>query len=159
MNFNPELDLILERFADVPKERIFEAWTNPELMKQWFTPRPWRTSEVVLELRPGGIFKTTMNGPDGEEFSGEGCVLEVIPNQRFAWTSALGENYRPNPPMEGAFTFSAFIDIEDYEGGSKYTARVYHSDKEGKEKHEAMGFHGGWGTAFDQLVEMVKAQS
>jgi len=63
---HPQFDLILERIVDVPKELVWSAWTNPEYVKKWFTPAPWTTVDCEIDLRPGGIFQTTMRSPEGE---------------------------------------------------------------------------------------------
>lgn len=157
---NPSLDLSIERIVDVSPELVWKGWTTPELMKQWFAPKPWTTPEIELDLRPGGIFRTSMRGPEGEAFDGKGCVLEVVPNEKLVWTSAMGPGYRPHPlsVVEAIpFVFTAIITMEPHEGGTKYRALVVHADEESKEKHNAMGFHDGWGTVFNQLVEVVKA--
>ena len=92
---NPQFDLLLERVVDVPRELVWRAWTTPELLKKWFTPRPWETIDCELELRPGGIFRTTMRSPEGEECPVLGCFLEVVENERLVWTEALGPGFRP----------------------------------------------------------------
>lgn len=154
---DPSLDLLLERIVDVPAHLVWKAWTTPELIKQWFTPRPWVTTECVLDLRPGGIFRTAMRGPEGEEHAGDGCVLEVVECRKFAWTSALGPGYRPQITPAGAFAFTAVLTFEAMGDQTKYSALVIHADEESKDKHAAMGFHGGWATALDQLVELMKS--
>ena len=53
---NPKLDLVLERVVDVPRELVWRAWTEPELMKQWFTPAPWQTVDCEVDLRPAEFF-------------------------------------------------------------------------------------------------------
>ena len=63
---DPALDLVLERVIDVPPERVWAAWTQPELVKKWFTPVPWQTADCQIDLRPGGIFRTVLEGPDGQ---------------------------------------------------------------------------------------------
>ncbi len=156
---DPKLDLVLERVVDVPPERVWAAWTTPELLKQWFTPAPWTTVDCELDLRPGGIFRTVMRSPEGEQFDNAGCVLEVVPGRRFVWTGALLPGFRPLPPEAIAaapFLFSAAITIEPHEGGTRYTAHVIHADEAGASKHAEMGFLQGWGAALDQLVAMVK---
>jgi len=152
---DPALDLVLERTVDVPRELIWEAWTKPELLKQWFTPAPWTTAECEIDLRPGGKFRTLMRGPEGEEFDGVSCFLEIVPNQKLVWTSALGEGYRPHPPSEGC-TFTAIITLEEHQGGTKYRVLLVHADAEAKNNHDGMGFQEGWGKAFDQLIAVVK---
>ena len=64
---NPALDLVLERTIAVSPERVWAAWTQPELLMQWFTPAPWKTVAADLDVRPGGRFATTMESPEGEQ--------------------------------------------------------------------------------------------
>jgi len=157
---DPERDLVLTREIDVSPTAVWQAWTEPERLKQWFTPRPWTTPEVEVDLRPGGIFRTVMRGPDGEEGGGTGCILEVVPGARLIWTGALGPGFRPNPKadMPIDMTFTAIIAMEPNDaGGTRYTAAVMHADAAGATQHEQMGFFEGWGTCLDQLVEHVKA--
>ena len=158
---NPKLDLVLERIADVPRELVWAAWTQPEHLKKWFTPAPWKTTGCDVDLRPGGIFRTVMGGPEGEEFTGTGCILEVVPNEKLVWTSALEPGYRPKvqTPRTGPndeFYFTAVITLEEHGTGTKYTATLIHGDEASARTHEGMGFHHGWGAAFDQLVALVK---
>src|SRR5262245_41418306 len=83
--FNPKLDLMLERVVDVPADLVWDCWTIPEHIKVWFTPRPWRTTECEIDLRPGGKFRTVMQGPEGQVFDLAGCYLEIVPKQRLVW--------------------------------------------------------------------------
>ena len=157
---DPALDLVLDRVVDVPPAALFAGWTQPHLITQWFTPRPWETIAAEVELWPGGTFHTVMRSPEGEEFPNTGCVLEVVPDRKFAWTGALGPGFRPQPKQEMAtvpFVMSAEIRLEPYgNGGTRYVATVIHGDEESRRKHEEMGFHEGWGAALDQLVELIK---
>ena len=154
---NPELDLVLERVVPVSPARIWRAWTEPEQLKQWFCPRPWRTTECEIDLRPGGRFYTVFRSPEGQDMPPNvGCYLEVVPNERLVWTGALGPGFRPVNHPSGVPVFTAIITIEPVEGGSKYTAIAMHRDPEGTAQHKAMGFYEGWGAALDQLVELVQ---
>jgi uncharacterized protein YndB with AHSA1/START domain len=92
---DPKLDLVLERVVDVPPNLVWAAWTTPEYVKKWFTPAPWQTIECEIDLRPGGIFRTLMRSPEGQEFPNIGCYLEVIENQKLVWTAALKPGYPP----------------------------------------------------------------
>src|ERR1700759_4706284 len=123
---NPKLDLVLERVVDVSKERVWAAWTKPEHIKKWFTPAPWTTVDCEIDLRPGGIFRTVMRSPEGQEFPNEGCYLEVVENRKLVWTGALGPGYRPRDTTAFPFVFTAIIMLEPHGTGTKYTARVLH---------------------------------
>ncbi len=152
---DPDLDLLLEREVDVPRELVWAAWTQPEQLKRWFTPAPWTTIDCEIDLRPGGIFRTVMRSPQGEEFPNVGCYLEVVENERLVWTSVLGPGYRPSD-QPGDVPLTAVISLEPSERGTKYSALAIHPDREVCARHAEMGFHDGWGAALDQLVALVK---
>ncbi|MFW6074027.1 MAG: SRPBCC family protein [Chloroflexota bacterium] len=152
---DPEKDLVLERTIDVAPELVWKAWTTPEHLVKWFTPKPWETVDCKIDLRPGGIFSTTMRSPEGEEFPGVGCYLDVVPGERIVWSSALGPGFRPQDDSEG-FAFTAIISIQPEGSGTKYTAVAIHGDIEDAKSHENMGFYDGWGTVVDQMVAYIK---
>lgn len=152
-SFDPNLDLVLERVVDVPPALVWAAWTTPELIKQWFAPKPWTVSACQIDLRPGGSCATTMRSPEGQEFPNVGCYLEVIPNKRLTFTDAMGAGFRPS---ERPF-FTAIVNMEAVGADStRYTAIAVHRDPAGKQQHENMGFTVGWGICLDQLVALMK---
>jgi len=59
--------LVATRIFNPPREKVFRAWTEPDLLKQWFAPRPWTTSKAELDARPGGANLAMMRGPEGNE--------------------------------------------------------------------------------------------
>ena len=155
---NPDLDLVLERTVPVAPERVWEAWTEPELLKQWFTPAPWKTVDVDIDVRPGGRCVTTMESPEGEQFPNAGCYLEVRPNELLVFTSVMTEDFRPVTPANGAedLPFTARIEITPADdGGTHYRAVAMHADEEAAGRHREMGFADGWGAALDQLVALM----
>ncbi len=163
LNLNPELDLVLERIIDVPRELVWQAWTTPEKLMPWFCPLPWKTVECEIDLRVGGKFYTVMQSPEGQSFPNTGCYLEIIPNEKLVWTNAVEPGFRPaktpeaNPGHECAeFSMTAIIMLELHAKGTKYTALVMHATKETRIQHEKMGFEEGWGACLDQLVAMIK---
>jgi uncharacterized protein YndB with AHSA1/START domain len=155
---DPELDLVLERTIPVPPERVWAAWTEPELLVQWFTPAPWKTASCDLDLRPGGRCNVTMESPEGEQFPNAGCYLWVEPHTLLVFTSVMTEGYRPVTPSNGAddLPFTARIELAPSgDGGTHYRAVVIHADRDGCRRHAEMGFHDGWGAALDQLVALM----
>ena len=147
-------DLVLERIVPCTVEHLWKGWTDPEVLVRWFTPAPWKTIEAAIELRPGGIFRTVMQGPDGETGGGEGCVLVAEPMSRFVWTSALGPGFRPVPAADGELLFTAEIEFAPTTGGSLYRATARHVNEADAAVHAEMGFQQGWGAALDQLVAL-----
>ena len=156
-----ETDLVLERTIDAPIDLVWTAYTDPEHIKRWFAPRPYEITECELDLRPGGVFRIRMVGPDGFDtgHGTPGCVLEVVDREKLAWTSALGPGYRPNLMGEGceSFPFTAVVTFADAGNGkTTYRAVALHKDAADRKTHEDMGFHDGWGTVAGQLEEFAK---
>lgn len=144
-------ELVLERIIDAPVENVFKAWTDPELLKQWFAPLPWTTPQAELDVRPGGANLIVMRSPEGVDMPNRGVYLEVVPNKRLVITDAYTKAWEPSehPFMTVVLTF------EDVGGKTKYTARARHWTVADREKHEQMGFHEGWGLCADQLAAVA----
>jgi len=144
-------ELSFSRLINAPREKVFRAWTDPELLKQWFAPLPWTTPRAELDVRPGGSNLIVMRGPNGQEFPNQGVYLEVIKNERLVFTDAYSRAWEPaaKPFMTVILTF------EDQSGKTKYTVRVRHWTEADRETHEKMGFHTGWGQCADQLEALV----
>jgi uncharacterized protein YndB with AHSA1/START domain len=145
-------DLILTRVIDAPPEKVFRAWTEPELMKLWFAPKPWTTANVETDVRPGGSSLFVMVSPEGQEFPNRGIYLEVVRNQRLVFTDAYRQAWEPSekPFMTVILTF------EEVDGKTNYTARVRHWSEADREAHEKMGFHEGWKLCAEQLADLVE---
>jgi uncharacterized protein YndB with AHSA1/START domain len=157
MMIDPKLDLVFERIVDVSPELVWMAWTQPDHLKKWFTPAPWTTVDCEIDLRPGGVFRTVMRSPEGEDFPNLGCYLEIVPNRKLVWTDALEAGFRPSrQETKLPFRFTATVLLDPHGKGTKYRAIVMHKDEESRNKHDAMGFQAGWGKALEQLVEHVK---
>jgi uncharacterized protein YndB with AHSA1/START domain len=144
-------ELVLTRLIDAPREKLFRAWTDPALLKQWFAPLPYTTPVAELDVRPGGSNLIVMRGPDGKDIPNHGVYLAVVPNERLVFTDAYSKAWEPSekPFMTVILTF------EDEGGKTRYTVRVLHWTAADREAHEKMGFHQGWGMCTDQLAALV----
>lgn len=148
----PVHELSLTRIIDAPPAKLWRAWTEPDLLKSWFCPAPWRVSEADLDLRPGGRNRIIMNGPDGEVVANEGVYLEIVPERKLVFTDAYSEGWVPaeKPFMTGVITFE---DLGD--GRTRYVAKALHWNAEDRKIHEDMGFEEGWGICADQLASLA----
>jgi len=144
-------DLTLTCLIDAPREKVFRAWTDSALLKQWFAPLPYTTPVAELDVRPGGANFIVMRGPDGQDMPMRGVYLEVVTNERLVFTNAYTKAWEPSekPFMTVILTF------EDEGGKTRYTARVRHWTVADREAHEKMGFHPGWSQCTDQLAALV----
>jgi uncharacterized protein YndB with AHSA1/START domain len=144
-------ELVLTRLIDAPPSKVYRAWTEPELLKQWFAPKPYTTPFAEMDVRPGGSSLIVMQGPDGVQMPNPGVYLEVVENRKLVATDAYVKAWEPSekPFMTVILTF------DDEGGKTRYTARALHWTVEDRETHEKMGFHEGWGICTDQLEALV----
>jgi uncharacterized protein YndB with AHSA1/START domain len=60
-------DLVITRIINAPREKVYKAWTDPELLKRWFAPLPYTTPVAELDVRPGGANLIVMRDPQGND--------------------------------------------------------------------------------------------
>lgn len=163
MHTSSQFDLQLQRDVDVSPSDVWRAWTTPELIYQWFCPRPWKVVDCEIDLRAGGLFRNVMQSPEGQHMpENVGCFLLVEPLKRLVWTNMMGPGFQPQPApasIQLGFPFVVDLVFEPLpQERTRYKAKVMHADAAGRDAHAAMGFEQGWGIALDQLVELMKAQ-
>lgn len=147
-------ELVLARIIDAPREKLFRAWTDAEILKQWFVPAPWTISKAEIDVRPGGASLIVMKDPEGNEYPNAGIYLEILENEKIVFTDAYTSAWQPS---EKPF-FTAVVTFEDEgDGKTRYIARALHWTMEDLKAHEKMGFHEGWGQVAEQL-EAVAAK-
>jgi uncharacterized protein YndB with AHSA1/START domain len=144
-------ELVLTRLIDAPPEKVYRAWTDPELLKQWFAPLPYTTPVAKLDVRPGGANLIVMRDPQGSDLPNAGVYLEVVENKKLVFTDAYTRAWDPSekPFMTVILTF------ENENGKTRYTARVLHWTVADREMHEKMGFERGWGQCADQMEALI----
>ncbi len=144
-------ELTISRFIDASPAKVWTAWSDAEHFAKWWIPAP---IECKLDLRPEGAFETQMREGGGEfRPHVEGCFLDIAPEQRLVFTTALAEGWRPIEPW---LALTAIMTFETEGRGTRYSARVMHKNAGDSRKHEEMGFYEGWGTTIDQLAAFVE---
>jgi len=148
-----DLSLTLDRIIKAPRARIWRCWTEPELLKQWYCPKPWTVSHAELDVRPGGRNHVVMRGPEGQEMFVPGVYLEVDAGRRLVFTDAFTTAWIPSGK---AFMVGEVTLVDTPDGHTRYLARALHWNVDDRDAHEKMGFHDGWNKAADQLEALAQ---
>ena len=82
-------EVVVTRTFDAPARLVFEAWTNPELFKQWWVPRSMGMTlrSCELDVRTGGEYRLVFGDDAAKPMAFFGTYLDVVPNQRIVWTN------------------------------------------------------------------------
>lgn len=153
MKLNPETDLTFTRTINAPRSLLWECWTTPAHVKNFFVPKPHSIEECEIDLRVGGKFNTVFN-VDGKSMENKGVYLEIIEGQRLVFTDTYSEGWTP---AADPFMTSIIESEDDGKGGTTYTATARHRSSESRKSHEDMGFFDGWGTVATQLEAYAKS--
>jgi len=153
MKLNPETDLSFTRTLAAPRALLWECWTTPEHIMQFFMPKPHRLVSCEIDLRVGGKFNTIMN-VDGQQITNTGVFLEIVTGKRLVFTDTYAEGWVPaaDPFMTAIIDFA-----DDAHGGTSYTATARHRSSQSRQTHEDMGFFDGWGTVATQLEDYARS--
>lgn len=133
--------IVLERLFDADAQTLYDAWTDPEIMAQWFFVGMDWSAEVENELRVGGGYRLAMLMPTGERHTMHGDYLELDPPRRvvFSWSSHVVENSR--------------VTIELETKGEQTLLRLTHElipTAEARDAHRQ-----GWGGCLENLARRV----
>ena len=134
--------LSIKKTFNAPINLVWDAWTQPEHIAQWWGPKGMDVQVVEHDFRVGGKWQYAMPMPDGSKFTSEG-VYSVIVELEKIFSSA---NFKP---MTEGVEIQAFFE----EDGDKtnFVFNCIHPTEEYCKQQENMGFYNGWGSAFDRL--------
>ena len=142
-----EHTLVIERELDAPRELVWKVWTDPDEVTKWWGPEHFTTPRegIEFDLRPGGVCRMTMVGPDGAEYPSEGHFGIVEPPERLSF----GEETTDHPLIESGETTVEFIDL-----GENRTRVVVTSRMICAEELVDMA-RSGWGSQLDKLEALL----
>lgn len=142
-------DLVLTRVLDAPRELVFRAWTDPKHLAHWFGPRGFTNPVCEVDLRPGGLWRHVMRGPDGNNYPMIVYYQEIVVPERLVFLSYVPDQQKPLFEILNTVTF-----IEQG-GKTKLTveARVLKSTPEAAPM--LAGMEEGWKQTLDRLASHV----
>jgi uncharacterized protein YndB with AHSA1/START domain len=112
---NPR-SIIGTREFDAPRELVFSAWTDPKHLAQWWGPNGFTTTTYSFDLRPGGVWRFVMHGPDGRDYQNRITFDEIVPPERIVYRHAGGDDVEP-------VQFRQTVMFEDLDGRTRITWR------------------------------------
>ena len=142
-------EIVLTRVFNAPRHLVFEAFTNPELLKRWFGPHGWSLRVCEVDYRVGGSFRFIMRGPDGTEMGMRGTYKEIAPPNR----SVHMESFDDFPGSESQVT-TVFAEKD---GKTTMIATVLYPSKEVRDAVIQSGMEHGAAETYDRLAEMLES--
>jgi uncharacterized protein YndB with AHSA1/START domain len=140
-------EIVSERVFDAPRERVFAAYTDPELIPEWWGPRRMTTIVDQMDVRPGGAWRFIMREPDGQETGFRGTYREVTPPeeivQTFEWEGMPGH------------VIIETARFEDLGGRTKVTTTSLFHTTEERDGMLASGMERGLTESHDRLAELL----
>lgn len=154
----PDVFTITRIFA-APRERVWQAWTQPDQLAQWFGPKGSKSEVLHFDLRPGGWLHTCMEAPDGSRMWGKNTYETIDPPARLVWSQSFSDaegNAVPAPfPMPWPLHMRTTVDFAEDGEGTRVTLTwepIDPTEEQSASFRDMLGsMHGGWTGSFDQL--------
>ena len=140
----------ITRVFDAPRALVWQAWTDPKMMAQWFGPRGFTSSVPELDLRVGGALRIVMHG-HGNDYPMIGTFLEVVPPERLVFSSAAIDN-DGNRLLEGETT----VTFTEKAGKTTLSLKAHAVGLVPIAAQMLAGMEAGWTQSIDKLQELVE---
>ena len=105
-----EREIVITRIVNAPRERVWEAWTDPDQVSKWWGPKGFTTTIHTMDVRPGGEWIHTMHGPDGTDYPNHSVFIEVVKPERFVFSHGGHREDGPSARFESTWIFEAIGD-------------------------------------------------
>jgi uncharacterized protein YndB with AHSA1/START domain len=151
-------ELVITRVFDAPRERVWKAWTDPEMLMRWWGPKHFTSPACRLDLRVGGKYLFCMRAPDGKDYWSTGIYKEIVPMERIVCTDSFADEQGNVVPathygMAADFPMEMLVTVtfEEENGKTKLTLR--HTGMPSGPDSE--GAQQGWNESLDKLAESL----
>src|SRR5437867_2165125 len=139
-------EIVLTRVFDAPRHLVFDAFTNPELLKRWFGPRGWSLEVCEVDLKVGGGFRFVLRGPDGRNIGMRGVYREIVPPERSVHMESF-DDYPGESQVTAVFA--------EQGGKGTLTATVLYPSQEVRDAVIKSGMEHGAAESYDKLAELL----
>ena len=100
-------EIVITRTFDAPRELVWEAWTNPKHVVNWWGPNGFSTTIEKMDFRVGGVWKHVMHGPDGTDYPNKSVFTEIVKPERIKYSHGGGTKGKPGVQFDATWTFEA----------------------------------------------------
>lgn len=143
-----DVELVIAREFNAPRTLVFEAWTNPDLIKRWMLgPEGWSMPVCELDLRPGGKWRFVWRRANGDEIALHGVYKEVDPPVRIVNTENWGGPYPE--------TLNTLV-LEERDGRTTATTTVKYPSKAARDAATKTGMTDGVAKSYQRLDEALE---
>ncbi|MEO6094136.1 MAG: SRPBCC domain-containing protein [Fibrobacteria bacterium] len=147
------LSVKVERSFDAPLDLVWSAWTEAELLDQWWAPKPWRAETKSMDFNEGGRWLYAMVGPQGERRWGLKAFTKIIPRKSFTYRSVFCDE---NGAVDPATTSSMWVNtFTESKGVTLVTNDIRCETLAHLEAQVKMGFKEGYIMCLDNLEELL----
>ncbi len=144
-----EGDVVITRVFDAPRDLVWKAWTDPNIMAQWWGPRGFTNPVCELDVRVGGALRIVMRGC-GNDYPMKGVFLEVAPPERLKFTS-IAVDQDGNHLLEGETT----VTFSERNGKTTLSLKSHAVGLVPIAPQMLAGMEAGWTQSIDKLGELV----
>ena len=145
----------VERSFDAPRNMVWSAWTEPELLDKWWAPKPWKSVTKSMTFKVGGRRLYAMRGPEGEEHWALADYLSIAPQTNFKHLDAFCDS---EGNLNQDFPRSEWnVDFKDSNGSTVVNVEIYHKSLADLEKILELGFKEGFTMCLENLDELLQA--
>lgn len=144
-----EREVTITRIFDAPARLLFEAYSKPEHIRQWFGPKGWPVTLCEMDFRVGGTFRFAMTGPSGQQNTPfGGTYREIVPHRKIVYDNGF--------ETKGAGRMLVTITFDELgEGKTKLTMHTLFESIAMRNSHVSRGFEQGTNSGLDQLADLV----
>ena len=87
-------EIVTTRVLNAPRELVFKAWTDPDQLVHWWGPKGFTNTFHEFDMRPGGIWRFVMHGPDGIDYQNKSVFVEVVNSERIVFDHVSGPRFQ-----------------------------------------------------------------
>jgi uncharacterized protein YndB with AHSA1/START domain len=142
-------EIVMARVFNAPRELVFKAHTDPNLIPKWWGRRNYTTTVDKLDLRVGGAWRFVQRDADGNEYAFNGVYREIVSPERLSYTFEF--EGMPGHVLVETLTF------EEQDGKARLTVTGLYQSAEDRDGMLQSGMEEGANESYDQLAELLEA--